>query len=128
MQVIQPPDLPAPKGHYSPGIVHGGLLYLSGQLPIDPHTGATPAGIQEQTRLTLQNAERILLAAGITRQEVIQTRVFIADVSLWDAVNEEYRQFFGDHKPARSIIPVPALHFGCLLELEVLAAARSNQP
>ncbi len=115
------------KGHYSPGIVSNGTLYISGQLSIDPDTRKVPeGGVEEHMALALRNVERVLTEAGLTRDDVVQCRVYIADISYWDAINGVYREFFGQHKPARIVVPVPALHFGCLVEIEAVAEMRKE--
>ncbi len=112
------------KGHYSPGMICGGMLYISGQLSRDPDTGKCPeGGIKAHTLQALSNVDRVLKSAGLERSDVIQCRVYIDNINNWDAVNEVYRDFFGDHKPARAVVPVPALHFGCMVEIEAVADA-----
>ena len=113
--------MPKSNGHYSQCIHHNGILYLSGQLPIDPITKTIPDTIEEQANLALQNVEIILNAAGSSKKQVLQMRVYISDISLWDKVNEKYSMFFEDHKPVRTIIPTRELHFGCLIEIEATA-------
>lgn len=113
------------KGHYSPGIISNGMLYISGQLSIDPDTRKVPAGgIEEHAKLALNNVNRVLKAAGLTRNDVVQCRVYISDIDQWDIVNEVYAEFFGEHKPARIVVPVGKLHFGCLVEIEAIAEVR----
>jgi len=121
MNIIPTPSMPPPKGHYSYCIEHNGLLYLSGQLPLDPVSRELPHSIEEQTILALSNVEKVLNDAGRSREHILQMRIYISDISLWDRVNAVYCDFFGTHKPVRSIIPVAELHFGCLIELEVVA-------
>ncbi len=109
-------------GHYSPGIVSHGTLYISGQLPIDHDTGRlVPGGIAEQTKTALRNMDRILAAAGLVKEAVVLCRVYIPDIRLWDEVNRIYADFFGEHKPARVVIPTGELHHGALLEIEAIA-------
>ena len=109
-------------GHYSPGIVSRGMLYVSGQLPMDHSTGTlVPGGAVEQTRAALQNMEQILKAAGVTKESVVLCRVYVPDVKLWDEVNRAYAAFFGDHKPTRVIVPTTELHHGALVEIEAMA-------
>ncbi|MCI8525178.1 MAG: RidA family protein [Oscillospiraceae bacterium] len=109
-------------GHYAPGVVSRGMLYISGQLPVDHATGALAAGgAAEQTRAALSNLERVLTAAGVTREAVVLCRVYIPDVGLWDEVNLAYAEFFGGHKPARVVVPTRALHHGALVEIEAMA-------
>lgn len=121
MKIIETPNIPNAKGHYSHCIEHNGVLYISGQLPIDPQTQTIPEGIEAQTLLVLKKTEQILLAAGSSKEKIIQMRVYIPDVELWGKVNEIYAQFFGEHKPARCIVPSGKLHYGCLIEAEAVA-------
>lgn len=123
MHIPQDDRIPTPAGHYSPIIEHNGLLFISGQLPMDAHK-QVPASIQEQTLLALGNLENLLLAAGSDRNHVLQVRIYVSDIDLWDQVNATYKGWFGDHKPARAIVPCGDLHFGCLLEIEATAAVK----
>ena len=110
------------KGHYSPGIISNGLLFISGQLSIDPDTRqVAQGGIEEHTRLALNNLDRVLKEAGVERSSVVQCRVYVSDIDDWDKVNVIYSEFFGEHKPARIVVPVSELHFGCLIEIEAIA-------
>ena len=120
-------SIPAPAGHYSPVIEHGGTLYVSGQLPMDPATKEVPAGAKAQTLRALENLENLLLAAGSDRAHVLQVRIYVHDIDLWGEANETYAAWFGEHRPARAIIPCGALHFGCLLELEATAAVATGR-
>ena len=116
-------NAPAPGGHYSQAIVHNGLVYVSGQLPIDPKTGEKQTGsIEEQTRLVLQNLSAILDASGSSLKKVLKVTVYISDISLWGKVNEVYAEIFGNHRPARAIVPTKDLHFGFKLEVDAIAA------
>ena len=124
MKIPQDPRIPAPAGHYSPVIEHNGTLFISGQLPMNPNTKAVPDDVEAQTVQALENLENLLFAAGSDRQNVLQMRIFVSDIDHWDAINRAYAAWFGDHKPARAIIPCGPLHFGCLLELEATAAVR----
>lgn len=118
MQFIQPADAATPKGHYSPGVVHGGILYISGQLPTDPQTGEIPNGITAQTLLALEKAASVMAAAGTDRSKALQMRIYISNGDDWGAVNEAFAEFFGDHRPARCVVPSRDLHYGCLVEIE----------
>lgn len=112
----------ANTGHYSPGIISHGMLYISGQLSIDPDTRKVPeGGIREHAQKALRNVERVLHMSGATRNDVVQCRVYVTDIHHWDIVNDVYAEFFGDHKPARIVVPVSKLHFGCMIEIEALA-------
>ncbi|NOQ25032.1 MAG: RidA family protein [Bacteroidales bacterium] len=121
MESIQTPNMPKSNGHYSQCIKHNGVLYLSGQLPIDPLTKVIPKTIEEQTDLALKNVELILTEAGSSKKQIIQMRVYISNIKLWDKVNERYSMFFEEHKPVRSIVPTRDLHFACLIEIEATA-------
>ena len=124
MKIPQDPRIPTPAGHYSPVVEHNGLLFVSGQLPMDPATKEVPEGAEAQTVRALDNLENLLQAAGSDRGHVLQVRIFVSDIDLWDTINRSYADWFGEHKPARAIVPCGALHFGCLLEIEATAATR----
>ena len=125
MRIIQPQNQPQPKGHYSPGIEHNGLIYVSGQLPMtletrEPFTGA----IEEQTELALRNVEAVLHAAGSDLNHVLQMTIYVSDMELWGRVNETYARVMGEHRPARAMIPVKELHFGTQIEIQAIAAVK----
>jgi 2-iminobutanoate/2-iminopropanoate deaminase len=123
IKAIQTPDAPAPGGHYSQAIVHNGLVYVSGQLPIDPRTGERQLGsIQAQTETVLNNLGAILRAAGSDLSRVLKMTIYVADINLWREVNEVYMRLMGEHRPARAILPTGALHYGFLIEIEAIAA------
>lgn len=123
MKFISTPDAPTPAGHYSQAVRHNGLIYISGQLSIDPASGQVENGpIEAQTRLILKNFDNLLRASGSDKEHVLKVTIYISNIELWGAVNEVYSEFFGKHKPARAVVPVNELHFGCLLELEAVAA------
>ena len=125
MRMISTPDAPPPAGHYSQAVVYGDTVYVSGQLAVNLATGEKGVGsIEEQTRLTLQNIEQILLSAGSDLNHVIKTTAYVSDVELWGGVNQAYVEVFGDHRPARAVVPSRDLHFGCLVEIEAIAALR----
>ena len=122
MKKIAPEYKTENKGHYSPGILSNGMLYISGQLSRDPDTGRTaPGGARDHAVLALANMERVLCEAGLSRNDVVQCRIYISDIDMWDEVNEAYSEFFADHKPARCVVPCGKLHFGCLVEIEAVA-------
>ena len=123
MQVVSTPDAPAPAGHYSQGIMHDGVVYVAGQLPIDPQTGKRCTGdIEEQAEQALENVAAILEAAGSGLDRVLKTTVYVSDITLWDRVNAVYAHAFGDHRPARAVVPTRDLHYGFLIEIEAVAA------
>jgi reactive intermediate/imine deaminase len=121
MKIIQTDKMPPANGHYSQCIEHNGLLYVSGQLPGNPKLMVLPEDIESQTSLVLDKIDLILNQAGSSREKVLQIRIYIADIELWDRVNLICAGFFGEHKPVRCIVPVSRLHFGCLIEAEVVA-------
>ncbi|MBA3354093.1 MAG: RidA family protein [Blastocatellia bacterium] len=118
-------DSPKPAGHYSPGIVHDGLVFVSGQLPMDlvtrePFTGS----IEEQTELALKNVEAVLHEAGSDLDHVLQMTIYVSDMELWGEVNKTYARVMGDHRPARAIVPVKDLHFGTKIEIQAIASMK----
>lgn len=121
MKIITSDKIPVPKGHYSPVIEHAGIIYISGQIPQDAATLAVPPTIAGQTESVLSKIDMLLIESGSSRNKVIQVRIYLADISLWDEVNIIYAGFFGDHRPARCIVPVGKLHYGCLIEAEAVA-------
>ena len=120
---INTPNAPKPAGHYSQATVYNGLVFVAGQLSIDPATGAHKIGtIEEQTEQALNNVLAILQAAGSDWSRVLKMTVYVADINLWDAVNKIYSRMLGEHRPARAIIPTGALHYGFLIEIDAVAA------
>lgn len=124
MKPISTSNAPAAIGPYSQAVDSGaGLVFLSGQLPIDPATGAFPeGGIQAQTRQSLRNVQAILAAAGLSLAHVVKTTVFLSDMADFAAMNEVYATFFAEPFPARSAVAVKALPKGALVEIECIAA------
>ncbi len=108
--------------HYSPYMKAGNLIFTSGQLPlIDTKLKISATGIEAQTRLVLEKIENLLRQEGLSKNDIVKTTAFLTNIADWDIVNAIYKDFFGEHKPARSIIPVGQLHYGCLIELEAVA-------
>lgn len=125
MEKIYLDDAPSPKGHYSPAVVHNGLIFVSGQLPMNHRTGEVETGvIEKQTEIALRNVEAILLEANSDLTRVLQMTIYISDIEDWGAVNEVYKQIFGEHKPARAIVPVKDLHFGTKIEIQAIATVK----
>ena len=124
MKPILTEKAPAAIGPYSQAIDSGcGLVFVSGQLPIDPATGAFPEeGVAAQTRQSLTNACAILQEAGLDLSHVVKTTVFLADMADFGAMNEVYAQFFSAPFPARSAVAVKTLPKGALVEIECIAA------
>ena len=122
MKPLSTPHAPKALGHYEQGMSHNGLIFVSGQLPINPENPEAEAGdIEAQTLQTLSNLEAVLKAAGSDRRDILKVTVYIADLALWGRMNAAYAEFFGDHKPARAAVPVPNLPKGFLLEIEAIA-------
>lgn len=125
MRNIYLPNIPKPAGHYSPGVVHNGLVYVSGQLPLDPETREPFTGdIGTQTELALRNVEGVLTEAGSSLDQILQVTIYISDIELWGKVNEAYARVLGGHKPARAIVPVKDLHFDTGIEIQAIAAIK----
>ena len=123
MTAISTKNEPAAIGPYSQAIEAGGMVFASGQLPIDPSTGAFPkGGIKEQTRQSILNAQSILEAAGCSLANVVKTTVLLADIADFAAMNEVYASFFSEPFPARSAFAVRDLPKGALVEIEMIAA------
>jgi 2-iminobutanoate/2-iminopropanoate deaminase len=124
MKPINTPNAPAAIGPYSQAIDSGcGLVFVSGQLPIDPATGAFPeGGVAQQTRQSILNAQAILKEAGLELPNVVKTTVFLADMGDFGAMNEVYGQFFTQPFPARSAVAVKTLPKGALVEIECIAS------
>ena len=119
--VISTQNAPAAIGPYSQGIQAGSLIITSGQLPIDPATGAFPETIEEQTRQSLENCKAVLAASGAGMENVIKTTVFLSDMNNFAAMNGVYATFFEGACPARSAVEVARLPKDALVEIECIA-------
>lgn len=120
-KVISTANAPAAIGPYSQAIRAGQFLFLSGQLGMDPATGALPQGIEAQTRQALANLKAVLAEAGATVEDVVKTTIFLADLGHFATVNEIYGEVFNQAPPARSTVQVAALPKNGLVEIEVVA-------
>ena len=119
------------NGHYSSAVVSRGQVFVSGQLSRDPATGLIPPTVtppscpshacRAETLQVLKNVENVLASAGAGLEDVVMCRVYVAGIKLWDEVNRAYEEVFKDHKPARAVVPVAELHFGCSVEIEAVA-------
>ena len=116
-----PSNAPAALGPYSPAVKTGDMLFLSGQLGIDPASGELPETVEEQADQSLKNIENLLAEAGATMDNVVKTTVFLNDIADFKAVNEVYAGHFEAPYPARSAVQVAALPAGALVEIEVIA-------
>lgn len=121
-KIVSTEEAPAAIGPYSQAVSANGMVYTSGQLPIDPETGNFPEGIQAQTRQSLKNLEAILKAAGSGMDFIIKTTVFLSDMNHFTAMNEVYSEFFKEgNYPVRSAIEVARLPKDALVEIEATA-------
>ena len=122
MDIITTKTAPAAIGPYSQAIVHGGLVFTAGQIPLDPNSmEIVGKDIAEQTERVLQNVRAVLQAAETDLDKVVKTTVFLANMSDFPAMNEVYARHFGSHKPARTTVQAGALPKGALVEVDVIA-------
>ena len=124
MEIIATDKAPAALGPYSQAIRANGMIYCSGQIPINPATGAIEARtIEEQTAQSITNLKNVLEKAGSSLAKVVKTTVFIKDMNDFAALNKVYAELFGDTKPARSCVEVARLPKDVLVEIECIAEA-----
>ncbi len=115
-------NAPSAVGPYSQGVKAENIIYSSGQLPIDSKTGELSKGdIQKETRLCLENVKAVLEAGHAKIEDIVKVTVFVTDMNDFSKINETYAEFFGDHKPARSLVQVAALPKGADIEIEAIA-------
>ncbi len=127
MKAISTDRAPAARGHYSQAIVHAGLVYVAGQLPVVPgDPDRRIADFAAQARQVIANVIAIVEAAGSSRDRLLRTTVYIADVAHWPAFNAIYAEMLGSHRPARTVVPVAQLHYGYLVEMDAIAAVRDS--
>lgn len=120
--VIATDRAPAPAGHYSQAVASGGFLFISGQLPIRPDgTALAGASFETQAAQAIDNLLAILAAAGGTPAQLVRVTAYIVDVTNWPRFNAVYAARLGEARPARSVVPVPELHHGCLVEIDAMA-------
>lgn len=122
MKTIHTPDAPAAIGPYSQAVVANGMLYCSGQIAMDPATGALIEGdVAAQTRQVLKNLDAVLVAGGASRNTVVKCVVFLASMDDFAAMNEVYAEFFGSHAPARAAVEVSRLPRDVAVEIDAIA-------
>jgi reactive intermediate/imine deaminase len=127
MKPISTPAAPSARGHYSQAIVHAGLVYVAGQLPVVPEDPERRLeSFEAQARQVLANVLAILEASGSGSDLIVKATVYIADIAHWPAFNAIYAEVLGAHRPARTVVPVPQLHYGYLVEMDVIAALRGS--
>ncbi len=129
IKCINPNTMAAPGGHYSHAVVAGGMVYVSGQLPITPAgEKLVNAPFADQARQVLANISAALTAADSGVDRLVQVRVYVTDIAHWPEFNRLYAEWAtqttNGHRPARAVVPVPALHFGLLIEAEAIAVLR----
>jgi len=124
MKTISTTDAPAAIGPYSQAVVHGGLVYCSGQIPLDPAGGTLIGGddVAAQTRQVLTNLDAVLGAAGSSRAHVLRTGVFLRDMADFAPMNAVYAEFFGETRPARATVAVAGLPRDVRVEIDCIAA------
>ena len=128
IRTVQTEKAPIPAGHYSQAVVYNGLVFVAGQVAIDPHSGERKLdSIEEQTEQVLKNISEILKAAGSDLNLVLKMTVFVTDIGLWGRVNEVYSRVLGEHRPARAIIPTGELNHGFLIEIDAIAATDTGE-
>lgn len=117
-----PAQMAKPGGHYSHGVAANGMLFISGQLPIDANGNKiADQPFDVQAKQTLANIQAVLSAHNLTVGNLVQVRVYVTDIDHWPAFNQIYAAWAGDAKPARTVVPVPRLHYGFLLEVDAVA-------
>ncbi|NTH49177.1 RidA family protein [Agrobacterium rhizogenes] len=118
---------PAPAGHYAQATVYDGLVYVSGQLPVSPDGVHDPeASFEDQARRAIMNLLAIVKEAGSSPERILRVTAYIAGIELWPAFNTVFADMLGQARPARTVVPVPALHFGYLIELDAIAAVEPS--
>jgi 2-iminobutanoate/2-iminopropanoate deaminase len=128
INVIETKNAALPGGHYVQATEYQGVVYISGQLPVNvdgSHSFNEPFG--NQAKQALHNLIEILKASGSNTSELLKVTVYLVDVRNWPAFNSIYAEILGNAKPARSIVPVPELHYGYLIEIDAVAVIRDKQ-
>lgn len=128
METLYTPHATPPAGHYSQAVRANGFIFVSGQLGFLPpaRPGERPQlaqGVAAQTEAALRSLAAILEAAGASMTSVANVTVYIPDVGLWNEVNSVYERSFGNHRPARAVVPTRELHYGALVEISAIAVA-----
>ena len=122
MDIVSTNKAPAAIGPYSQAIIAGKLIYTAGQIPLDPATmEMVGSNVTEQTEQVFKNLKAVLEEAGAGLGAIVKTTVFLADMADFQAMNEVYANYFGDHKPARAAVQAAALPKGALVEIEAVA-------
>lgn len=123
INTVSTENAPAAGGHYAQAITHQGLVYVSGQLPVEPDgTHCSQADFIDQARLAIGNMLAVVQAAGSSVDRLLKVTVYIVGIENWPRFNAVYAEMLGDARPARSVVPVPELHYGYLVEIDAIAA------
>jgi 2-iminobutanoate/2-iminopropanoate deaminase len=123
MDFISTQDAPTPGGHYSQAVRANGFTFVSGMLPGPGVATDGPDNFERQVRATLRHCENVLAAAGCKPADVVQCTAYIVGIDHWPEFNRIYADYFGEHRPSRAVVPVPELHHGFLIELQMVACA-----
>lgn len=127
IKTIVPNDVSRPGGHYSHAMRFGELVFSSGQLPVRPDgSHAADRPFEDQARQALANMLATLRAAGAEPRNILKVTVYIAGVDLWPRFNAVYAEVMGEARPARTVVPVPELHYGYLVEIDAVAACSES--
>lgn len=121
MQTINPSTMAKPKGHYSPAVVHNGFVFVSGQLPTDNDGNPILGTVEEQTLLCLKRIDTILKSSNSNVSRILKVNIFVADISDWSRINAVFAEYFGEHRPARIVVPSGKLNYGCSVEIDCVA-------
>jgi len=117
-----------PAGHYAQGMCYGSLVFVSGQLPVRPDGSHAPqAPLESQVRQALENVLAIIREAGCEAKDLLKVTAYLVGVECWPAFDRVYAEALGENRPARAVVPVPALHYGYLVEIEAIAARRRTR-
>lgn len=123
MKIIETNKVSKPIGHYSHAVKTGNLVFCSGRTPVNPATGKIDTNdIPQQTKFCLENIRLILSEAGLTLNNVVKVSVFLADMDMFQEMNQAYSEVFGNHKPARTTIAAKGLPLNTLVEIDCIAA------
>lgn len=125
--LTNPDTMAAPGGHYSHAVTANGFVFIAGQLPIARDgSKLMDAPFEQQAQQTLDNIAAALMGAGSAIDRLVQVRVYVTDIASWPAFNTIYATWIGSSRPARAVVPVPQLHYGCKIEIEAVALEGSS--
>jgi len=128
VQSISTPNAPTPAGHYSQAVSHDGVLFVSAQLPLDPQAidQGNQGTVAEQAERALRNIQAVIEAAGACMRDVIRLTAYVSDIASWGEVNAVCERLFGDHRPARAVVPTGPLHFGYSVAFDAVVSLDGN--